>query len=213
MTAGGGGALLASGPRGRQLLEQARVRVAPGRRGTGSLARLAAQALLSHPTLYGVPARMPWLALGDTPFHDPWPPRRIDAAQSGVLESAAALADIEAGTRRTLAVRLAAALIGARGIKVIEAPAGEGTLPGWLRFPALLEAVARAKAGGTPFRQLGIMPGYPRPLPELPQLSGMRGAHASWPGAALLAEGLVTLPTHRWVAATDLDAAVVLLHA
>ena len=213
MTAGGGGALLARGSRGNQLLEQARARVATGKRGTGSLARLVAQALLSHPMLYGVPARMPWLALGDTPFHDPWPPRRIDAAQSGVLESAAALADIEAGTRRTLAVRLAAALIGARGVRLIEAPVGEGTLPGWLRFPALLERVERAKAGGAPFRQLGIMPGYPRPLPELPQLSGMRAAHASWPGAALLAEGIVTLPTHHWVAAADMDAAVALLHA
>ena len=99
MTAGGGGALLASGTS-----REAVARTGTGSRGRredgepASLARLAAQALLSHPMLYGVPARMPWLALGDTPFHEPWVPRAIDAAQAGVLESAARLADDEADT-------------------------------------------------------------------------------------------------------------------
>lgn len=211
MTAGGGGALLANGTRGRQLLEQARARVAAGGRGTGSFARLAAQALLSHPMLYGVPARMPWLALGDTPFHEPWTPRAIDAAQAGVLESAATLADIEAGPRRTQAIRLAAALKNSRNVAPIVPPAGDGTLPGWLRYPVVLEAAARTRAGESSFRQLGIMPGYPRILPELPQLSAGSGASGSWPGATLLAARLITLPTHRWVAATDMDAAVALL--
>jgi perosamine synthetase len=211
MTAGGGGALLSSGTRGRQLLEQARARVAAGGRGTGSFARLAAQALLSHPMLYGVPARLPWLALGDTPFHEPWAPRAIDAAQAGVLESAATLADIEAGSRRTQAIRLIAALEDIEDVALVTPPVGDGNLPGWLRFPVVLGAAARARAGQSPFRQLGIMPGYPRPLPELPQLSVAAGARGSWPGATRLAAALTTLPTHRWVAATDMDAAVALL--
>lgn len=211
MTAGGGGALLATGTRGRQLLEQARARVATGGRGPGTFARLAAQALLSHPMLYGVPARLPWLGLGDTPFHEPWAPRAIDAAQASVLESAATLADIEAGTRRTLAIRLAAALEDVQGVARVAPPGGDGTLPGWLRFPVVLGAAARARAGTSSFRQLGIMAGYPLPLPQLAQLSARPGAKGSWPGATLLAAGLTTLPTHRWVSATDMDAVVALL--
>jgi hypothetical protein len=55
------------------------------------------------------------------------------------------------------------------------------------------------------------MPGYPRPLPELPQLAEKSGVRSSWPGATRLAAGLMTLPTHRWVEAADIDAAVALL--
>lgn len=211
MTAGGGGALLANGLRGAQLLERARIRVGPGDRGTASFARLAAQALLSHPMLYGVPARMPWLALGDTPYHDPWPPRAIAATQAGALETAATLADLEAGTRRTLAIRLATALASAPGLTLVQGPSGEGTLPGWLRFPVVLHANSRERTGDQSFRQLGIMPGYPRPLPELPQLLARQATTRQWPGAAVLAGQLVTLPTHRWVAASDIDSAVALL--
>ena len=100
MTAGGGGALLAAGRRGMELLDACRVRVAQGGSGGGSWVRLTAQALLSHPIVYGIPARMPWLGLGETPYHEPWPPRAIDAAEAGVIQSAADLADREAAARR-----------------------------------------------------------------------------------------------------------------
>lgn len=210
MTAGGGGALLATGPRGRELLERSRARVSSGGRGAGSVVRLVAQALLSHPMLYGVPARMPWLALGDTPFHEPWEPRGIDAAEAGVLPSAAELADREAGTRRVIAVRLEGALREVRDVRVVQPPSGDGTLAGWLRFPVVLEGHAKELAARPAFRRLGIVAGYPRPLPELPAL---RAAPAMpWPGALLLAEGLVTLPAHRWVAPSDIAAVRALLH-
>lgn len=210
MTAGGGGALLATGPRGQHLLAAARARVTSGGRGVGSIARLVVQAALSNPLLYGVPARMPFLGLGDTPYHEPWEPRRIAAAQAGVVEAAAVLADEEAATRRIAAARLAAALRGQRGITLIEPPSVEGTLPGWLRFPVVLDGDARGRAGGSAFRRLGIIPGYPRPLPVLP-VFGHAARSVAWPGAARLAAGLVTLPTHRWVAPGDTDAAVALL--
>lgn len=211
MTAGGGGALVARGERGSQLLERARARLAAGGRGTSSFARLAAQAVLSHPLLYGVPARMPWLGLGDTPFHEPWAPRSIAAAQAGVLTAASALADTEAATRREVALRVAAALNDARDVTLMQPPGAEGTLPGWLRFPVLLGTEGRARAASASGRQLGLMPGYPRALPELPQWGAKSGAPSSCPGAALLAARLVTLPTHRWVQATDIDAAAALL--
>jgi len=200
MTAGGGGALLARGTRGRQLLQQVSARVAAGGRGTGSLARLAAQALLGHPVLYGVPARMPWLALGDTPLHQPWVPRAIDAAEAGVLESASTLADQEAATRRSVAAQFAATLSRAPGVSLIRSPAVNGTLPGWLRFPVLLDSKTRKSAGEPVFRRLGIIPGYPSPLPRLPILTR---SGETWPGAERLVGALVTLPAHRWVTEKD----------
>jgi hypothetical protein len=75
--------------------------------------------------------------------------------------------------------------------------------PGYLRFPLLLptnrvDAAARA---------LGIMPGYPRALADLPGF----GKRCERPGEAChgareLAARLCTFPTHSWVRNEDLDA-------
>lgn len=198
MTAGGGGALLATGSRGRKLLEQSRTRLgAAGRRGAVSVVRLAGQAVLSHPLLYGLPARMPGLNLGDTPFHAPWEPQAIQGAQAGAVQPAAELADREAEVRRANAARLAQLLASQRGVTIIDLPATADSRPGWLRFPILLdEAGALATTG----RHLGVAPGYPMPLPRLPQF---RETPGQWPGASALAERLITLPTHKDV--SDLD--------
>ncbi len=204
MTAGGGGALFATGPRGRELIERARPRMAPGGRGVGSVVRLALQAVLSHPMLYGVPARLPWLALGDTPFHGPWAPRSIEAAQAGALEAAAALADDEAATRRRVAEFLKAELHQLPALSLVQSPAGEGTLPGWLRFPVVLNEAKWARAITSTLRHLGVAPGYPMPLPDLPAFQ-TRSRAAQYPGAARLAAHLVTLPTHRWVTSRDIS--------
>ena len=209
MTAGGGGALLARGPRGVRLLETARARLARGERGTASMVRLATQALLSHPILYGVPARMPWLALGDTPFHEPWVPRTIAAAQAGVVGSAAVLADDEANTRRSAAFELAAALGESPYVTMVTIPVGEGTSPGWLRLPVMLATDKRAQAAEAAFRRLGIIPGYPAPLPMLPVVR--RQSDDAWPGAERLARSVVTLPVHRWVTPADRSRIVKLL--
>ena len=201
MTAGGGGALLATGTRGRELLDACRVRVGRGGPGVGSWVRLTAQALLSHPMIYGIPARMPWLALGETPYHEPWPPRAIDAAEAGVIPSAAHLADREADIRWHAAARLGEMLRNRTGVSLVQPPAGDGIKPGWLRYPVLLDAAIRARVGTAPFDRLGIIAGYPLPLARLPQL---RAAGAGdWPGATRLVKELVTLPTHRWVSDRD----------
>ena len=201
MTAGGGGALLATGPRGRELLDASRLRVARGGPGVGSWVRLTAQALLSHPMVYGIPARIPWLALGETPYHEPWLPRAIDAAEAGVIQSAADRADREADIRGQAAARLGEMLRNRAGVSLVQPPAGDGIKPGWLRYPVLLSAENRARGDKALPDRLGIVAGYPLPLASLPQL---RAASAGdWPGATRLAKELVTLPTHRWVRDQD----------
>ncbi len=151
--------------------------------------------------LYGIPARMPWLALGETPYHEPWPPRAIDAAEAGVLESAATLADREAATRRSMAAQLTAILACSVAVSLIRTPTVSGTIPGWLRFPVLLDSKTRERAGESAFRRLGIIPGYPSSLPRLPNLVVRSGE--TWSGAERLVRSLVTLPAHRWVTEKD----------
>jgi dTDP-4-amino-4,6-dideoxygalactose transaminase len=182
--------------------------VARGGRGAASVAHLAAQGLLSHPILYGVPARVPWLALGETPFHGPWAPRDMDAVQAGVLRSAAALADDEANTRRSTALELMAALEEIPAVTMVTPPTGDGTSPGWLRLPVMLSPQRRAHAGEQAFRRLGVVPGYPLSLPTLPAFA--KPSDIS-PGATFLASSVITLPVHRWVTREDRDRIVRLL--
>ncbi len=201
MTAGGGGALLARGRRGTDLLEGVRGHSAAGARGLGGWVRLAAQALLSHPLVYRVPARLPWLGLGETPYHKPWTPRTIDTAQAAAVEAAAGLADREAEGRRRAATRLGELLQNRLGIGLVQPPSGDGIQPGWLRFPVLLDASHRGRVGSTRSNRLGVIGGYPATLPRLPEWTSR--ATGEWPGAARLAAELVTLPTHRWVRDAD----------
>ena len=70
---------------------------------------------------------------------------------------------------------------------------------GWLRYPLLLSAEARARVDCREARMLGIAPGYPRPLPTLgPVIERLdpRCHDWRWSGAQELVERLVTLPTH-----------------
>ena len=204
MTAGGGGALLARGRRGTNLLEGVRGHSAAGARGLGGWVRLAAQALLSHPLVYRVPAQLPWLGLGETPYHKPWTPRTIDTAQAaGVLSRPRPVSLIwEAEGRRRAATRLGELLQNELGIGLVQPPSGDGIQPGWLRFPVLLDASHRGRVGSTRSNRLGVIGGdTPATLPRLPEWTSR--ATGEWPGAARLAAELVTLPTHRWVRDAD----------
>jgi dTDP-4-amino-4,6-dideoxygalactose transaminase len=204
MTAGGGGALLAVGTRGQALLEQVGGRVARSRAGFGNWMKLVAQALLSHPATYHAPARMPWLGLGETLYHEPWEPRAIGWAESGALPVAAELADEAAEVRRHTAARWTRDLASVGGVCRIQVPAVDGTRPGWLRFPVLLHEESRRWAAGAEALRHGVIGGYPSPLPELPAAGG-RPAAERWPGAARLAAQLVTLPAHRWIRSDEVE--------
>jgi dTDP-4-amino-4,6-dideoxygalactose transaminase len=60
-------------------------------------------------------------------------------------------------------------------------------------------------------RALGIMPGYPLPLPELPPLEPHIAEARCFPGAEALAEHLVTLPTHSLLRDADMSLIAALL--
>ena len=201
MTAGAGGALLAATAHGAALLASVRGTLHAPARGVRPFVALKAQWLLGRPGLYGLAAGMPFLHLGETRYHDPGPVRELSAAGAAVLSVTSRLADEDTEVRRAHARRLLGSLgPGARCTAVRPAAGAE---PGYLRLPVLRpEPDRRAVAAAAP---LGIQPGYPAPLPDLPALRD-RSVNGSqgFPGAATLTARLCTLPTHRFLSERDL---------
>lgn len=198
VTGGGGGALLANDEAGRRALELVRGVPAPGRRGTGPLVRLAAQWALGRPSIYGLPAALPWLGLGETHYRPPRPPRGIGRGPAAAVVANWEASCAEALTRRDHAGRLADL-----GLPGVTAALKAGACP--LRLPLRLAEVDRAMGREGVFksereRQLevreGIVAGYPQPLYELPAAAGWGLPPGHSPGAARLARELRTAPTH-----------------
>ncbi|HEX6909387.1 MAG TPA: DegT/DnrJ/EryC1/StrS family aminotransferase, partial [Longimicrobium sp.] len=99
-TGGAGGALLAHDPAGQTALRHARLRIGEREAGWRDLAAAAAQWVLARPSLYALPAALPFLRLGETVYHPPSPPRRLSRAAAGVLAAGWERAFAEAGIRR-----------------------------------------------------------------------------------------------------------------
>lgn len=201
ITGGAGGALLANDERGQEVLERVGRHVGAPRRGGRELVLAAAQWALARPAWYAIPSSLPFLHLGETVYQDPRSVRQLSATAASVLESAFRQADAEAETRRANATRLLRGLAGVGAVSSIEPP--EGGVPGYLRLPVILSRESRRGMGSV--RRLGVMPGYPIPLSELPALAGRSpDVDAGLPGARLLSERLVTLPTHGKLVERDL---------
>ncbi len=205
VTGGRGGALVANGERGVELLAQAEPLLAKGARGLGELIPLAAQWGLARPSLYGLPLSLPWLGLGETVYREPGRWRRQSAASTGVLAQTAQLADREVVRRKRHAERLLAAVGAVPGLESVHGAVG--SVPGWLRLPVLFSRQAASPAALRAGRPLGVMPAYPKPLGELSGFrTRVRNSGEPHPGAEMLATRLVTLPTHGLLHGADLAA-------
>lgn len=195
LTGGGGGALLPVSTLGCEIL--ASEGALPG--GDGNLRAgvgVVAQWSLGRPALYGLPASLPFLRLGDTVFRQPSPVRAMNAMAAGILTSTITRMDGESALRTRNAKRLAAK------IPPDALPmAGEGE-PGYLRLPVLAPEHARKLAETERARAMGIMPGYPRVLTTLP---GPTASAQPMRGAQRLVERLFTLPLHSRLSERDLE--------
>lgn len=197
LTAGRGGALLvAPGWRGAAEALPSRPR-----RSGRELVPLVAQWLLSRPSLFRVPMSLPGLGLGDTVYRRPTPPKRISAVGAAVVEATWPLQGNESEVRRAHAARLLRAIGETIGIEAVR-PLPESN-PGWLRLPFVVRGRNRQNAGLAEARPLGVMPGYPRSLDTLEALPTPE-PKLPLPGAAALAAGLWTLPTHSRLSQSDL---------
>lgn len=206
VTAGRGGALLANDDAGSAALAAVRDRLLPGSTSATEPIALLAQWLLARPSLYAIPASLPFLGLGETVYRRPRETRGMSAFALGVLRRTLPSADGEAAARRAHAERLLERSGGAgKNLEAVRPPAG--AVPGYLRLPVLAQDASRTRLSSDAARRLGIMPGYPGTLADLAGFSvrDLNGS-AGFPGARRLVASLFTLPTHGLLSERDLRA-------
>jgi dTDP-4-amino-4,6-dideoxygalactose transaminase len=200
-TGGSGGAVLMYGD-----AEPAREDFSePGfsRRSAVSLAVLA-QWALARPAVYGIPASIPALGLGETTYVTPRPVKSIARSAAAALIATYEAAKNEAAARQANTSRLVAGLADNPEVQVIPAP--RGGISGYLRLPVRLKKGREALDSGGNARQLGIVTSYPISLGTLPQLAGrLGGPERVWPGAQILVKELMTLPAHSHMRPTELE--------
>jgi hypothetical protein len=199
LTGGGGGALLVNTEAGRAILGDAEGVLAPAGKGLKLLITTMAQWLLARPSVYALPAALPFLRLGETVFRQPEPPGVISRAALGVLARTVDLMWRESDARRRNATWLAERV--GKGGRIPGAGVGR---PGYLRFPVVLPSGHR-RLDESWGRSLGIMPGYPRPLNSLP---GPTASAREFPGSLELVSSIITLPVHSQLSERDLNGLV-----
>jgi len=206
VTSGRGGALLANDDTGTTALAAVRDRARPSRTSAAEPIALLAQWFLARPSLYAIPASLPFLGLGETVYRRARETCGMSPFALGVLRRTLDSADGEAASRRAHAERLLAR-IGLDGGRVQAVRTSASAVPGYLRLPLLVSDEWRERFGSPTAKRLGIMPGYPGILSELVGFGArVRNGSARFPGASRLVARLFTLPTHGLLSERDLRA-------
>jgi dTDP-4-amino-4,6-dideoxygalactose transaminase len=204
ITGGRGGALLGYAAQFTSPIAALATGLPASTAGWGELPKSLVQQLFGRPALYAIPAALPFLNLGETLYHPPHPAGSLPRSSAGILSETVRLADVEAARRRENAGRLRAGLTARAGLQTPEPIAG--SVPGYLRLPVLGAAMGPRLGSDSLARGLGIMPGYPGTLAELPGFGKrIRNRGASMVGARELAARLGTLPTHAQLNRADLQ--------
>jgi perosamine synthetase len=204
---GGGGALLIRREDVASTVSRFRLRPAPFGASPRSALMSTLQWLFGRPSLYWLPSMVPGLGLGETRFREPRPPTDIPTFSAALAFMATENATQEVGVRRRNAQRLRGLLSRCVVSEKLRIPSPlHGGEAGFLRFPVLDFGVSRLLGQSKDARSLGILRGYPRPLVDLPEGKALHLAPqlTDYPGSRLLAEHLVTFPTHRLVDERDL---------
>lgn len=168
-----------------------------------ALLAMMLMAVCINPSLYWLPAGLPFLGLGETKFHRDFPIMRLSGMRAGLLRR----------WKQNLARGNAARRENARNyISMMPRISGEdGSIP-FLRLPYLLdspeerdEILALSNRYG-----LGISAMYPTSVDEIPELQPHL-RKGDCPQAREVARRLITLPTHHLVTAADREKIVNLL--
>lgn len=177
-----------------------------GRLGLGSALETGLMAVFIRPSLYWLPASLPFLRLGASIYD---PSFRIDS-MSRLQEALAKrlLPDLDElqKTRVRNAIRLGRALDELKGLWVLWPK--EGDTGGFLRLLVLLRDPVMREALLRALQQegLGASGGYPLPLSDITELRPhIAGSACAYPVARRISRQLVTLPTHPWVRECDIE--------
>lgn len=192
----GGALLLRNGWEQEDVAEPPRARLAAEVR---VVLQLKAQWVFGRPSLYGVPAALPGLHLGETVYHPPRHPAAMARGAVAAVRAHATPSINEARMRRDNARRL----LREAGTGEIAVPAGG--IAGYLRLPLRLR---RERETEEVPAVLGIARSYPTTLSVLGALKGHFAGAGPLPGAESLTRALVTAPTHSRVGTRDRRAIV-----
>jgi len=194
----GGGALLL--PRSGPLADVGSSEGAPPR-GTVSYLWASLYHLFFRPALYGIPARIPFLHIGETVYDEAFSLRPFDGVTAAIAELRLETLDGAAEERRAAAADYRRLFEGSRDARIVD-PISDAC-SSYLRFPVLLPA-RRRDAVLRPTRDLGLSTSYPSPVDEIPGLPrGTIAGDETLTGCREIAASLLTLPTHPLAKAED----------
>ena len=195
-TGGGGGALLLRGRRAQYFVSSLG-EAAPNStsRGVKALVTTTVQWVAGRPSIYGLPASIPSLGLGETIYHEPSPVRGASVFSASLVQKTLKFASREVLARRASAARWLAEM--PRDASAAVPRVIDGGTPGYMRLPILVAAERRELLDDTAARRLGFVASYPKSLVELPPVAERLAWETSdRASAARLAREVMTLPTH-----------------
>jgi dTDP-4-amino-4,6-dideoxygalactose transaminase len=166
-----------------------------------------------RPWLYWIPNRIPQLQLGRTVFTTDFPLARPSRPLAALARTMVGhLGDFTEGRRRN-ASTLLAGLASISGVDTI-APVASAA-PVYLRLPVLVaNAAARDHAvAALNHAGIGATASYPDSLADVQPLATSLAGRVSVPGGRHVARHILTLPTHPFVEAADIAAALDVLSA
>lgn len=209
-TGGGGGALLLRGETAiSQSIAHAPITDPSATREWRVVAIAMIQLMFGRPSLYGVPAAVPALGLGETHYHEPSPATTIASFSAALMRRTLDASLSEAAARRQHAAHWMSSL--PRNLLNGAPPVLPRSTAGYLRFPLRIQADAAHLVATDASRRAGIARSYPRPLGDLPAvMPRLVESSAQYPGAVALARELITLPTHSLLTDSDREVIVAL---
>lgn len=203
ITCGSGGAILTNDDRVGEALAQECAQL-PSESVAARLknwVEVAATQFLINPSRYWFPSGLPFLKLGETKFYTDFPITRMDSVRAGLLRRWKKRLSRSTASRVNHAEHLLRSV--PAHVQTIT-PSGRGRAV-YLRLPLLMrskqEKNALCRRSGE--QGLGISPLYPSAVEQIAELSEtLSSQHV--PQSAMIAERLVTLPTHELMSEADL---------
>lgn len=177
----------------------------PAARRAAHVAKAIAYAGMLHPRLYGVPSRLPGVGLGRTPFTTDIVFDRMDPALAALAVVMLDRLETFTEDRTRHAALLIDRLSISREVAVVR-PIAAST-PVYLRLPVLVEDASRRDALIARLQAVGIgaTGSYPQALIDVPELRPSLPDVPATPGARSIASRIVTLPTHSYLSAADVE--------
>ncbi|VAW73242.1 DegT/DnrJ/EryC1/StrS aminotransferase [hydrothermal vent metagenome] len=159
---------------------------------------------LLHPSLYWMPASLPFLHLGETRYEDDYPinrlPRTLAAISNHQLSRVEAITAIRLGNAERY-IQTLGNTSGPGRFSIID-----GAEPVFLRYPVRMKDKQARRNFLGEYAGLGVTASYPQSISDVEEIrSVIRIQNEQTPNARQIAREIVTLPTHAYVRPGDIE--------